>query len=141
MSDPAPRRLTAVWLMTAVLAAVLPRVGAAGDAGDAATPAIGARGHVGCGPDPRRVRRLSITEPGVYENILVDGEWTDGTLVKITADGVTLRNCEVRNGTHNAVAVYAKDVGHRLVQDPPRARRHLRRASATPTASPAGRRI
>ena len=57
-----------------------------------------------------RVQRLSITKPGVYENILVDGEWADGTLVKITADGVTLRNCEIRNGTHNAVTVYARDV-------------------------------
>ena len=93
--------------MTAVLAAALPRVGTAGDA---TAPAIGARGQVGCGPDPRRVQRLLITEPGVYENILVDGEWGDGTLVKITADGVTLRNCEVRNGRHNAVTVYAKDV-------------------------------
>jgi hypothetical protein len=85
-------------------------VGTAGDAGDADTPAIGARGQVGCGPAPRRVQRLLITEPGVYEDILVDGEWTDGTLVKITADGVTLRRCEVRHGTHNAIAVYARDV-------------------------------
>lgn len=79
-------------------------------AGDAVRPAIGAGGDIGCRSDAKRVRRLSITEPGVYENLLVDGEWTDGTLVKITADGVTLRNCEIRNGTHNAVTVYAKNV-------------------------------
>jgi hypothetical protein len=59
---------------------------------------------------PQRVQRLSINRPGVYENILVDGEWTDGTLVKINADDVTLRNCEVRHGTHNAVTVYASNV-------------------------------
>ena len=30
--------------------------------------------------------------------------------MKIQADGVTLRNCEIRHGTHNAVTVYASDV-------------------------------
>ena len=30
--------------------------------------------------------------------------------MKITADGVTLRNCEIRHGRHNAVTVSAKDV-------------------------------
>jgi hypothetical protein len=75
-----------------------------------APPAIGARSNVGCRNDPRRVQRLSINKPGVYENILVDGQWIEGTLVKITADGVTLRNCEIRHGRHNAVTVNAKDV-------------------------------
>jgi hypothetical protein len=92
-----------------LIAASVP-AGPATIAADAAGPAIGARGDVGCRPDAKQVRRLSVTEPGVYENLLVDGEWTDSTLVKITADGVTLRNCEIRNGTHNAVTVYAKDV-------------------------------
>jgi hypothetical protein len=100
---PRPRRLAVALLMIMVSAAPVVRAGAA-------TPAIGARGQVGCGAEPRRVQRLSITKPGVYENILVDGEWTDGTLVKIVADGVTLRNCEIRNGTRNAVTVYARDV-------------------------------
>ena len=72
--------------------------------------AIGAQGTIGCGPNAKRVQRLSITEPGIYENLLVDGEWVAGTLVKIAADGVTLRNCEIRHGTRNAVTVYAKDV-------------------------------
>jgi hypothetical protein len=71
---------------------------------------LGASGNVGCGMNPTRVERLSITRPGTYENILVDGQWTDSTLVKITADNVTLRNCEIRNGRHNAVTVYARDV-------------------------------
>jgi len=71
---------------------------------------IGSQQNVGCKSDPHRVQRLSITKPGVYENILVDGEWIDGTLVKITADGVTLRNCEIRNGRHNAVTVSGKDI-------------------------------
>ena len=48
--------------------------------------------------------------PGTYENMLVDGQWTDSTLVKINVDNVTLRNCEIRNGKHNAVTVYARDV-------------------------------
>jgi hypothetical protein len=65
---------------------------------------------VGCLENPKQVRRLQITEPGVYENYLVDGGFLARNLVKINADGVTLRNCEVRNGGHNAVTVYAKDV-------------------------------
>jgi hypothetical protein len=55
--------------------------------------------------NPTRVERLAITRPGTYENLLVDGEW-----MKITADNVTLRNCEIRSGRHNAVTVYARDV-------------------------------
>jgi hypothetical protein len=76
----------------------------------AAGPGIGVREPVGCGAEPRRVQRLSIDRPGVYDNILVDGEWIESTLVKITADDVTLRNCEIRHGKHNAVTVVAKDV-------------------------------
>ena len=102
-----------VWRRAAVLAlctsAFAGRADAEGQA-EAPAPAVGARGEVGCGPNPRRVRRLEISEPGVYEDLLVDGEWSDSTLVKITADGVTLRRWEIRRGRHNAVAVYAKDV-------------------------------
>jgi len=76
----------------------------------AAQPAVGVRGHVGHLQNPKRVRRLQITEPGVYENYLVDGGFLARNLVKINADGVTLRNCEIRNGGHNAVTVYAKNV-------------------------------
>jgi hypothetical protein len=71
---------------------------------------VGAAETAGCGPSPIRVKRLIIDKPGVYENYLVDGEWDDSTLVKINADGVVLRHCEIRRGRHNAVTVYAKDV-------------------------------
>lgn len=71
---------------------------------------VGPRGTVGCGADARRVQRLVIDAPGVYENLLVDGEWGTSTLVKITADDVTLRNCEIRHGRHNAVTVSARNV-------------------------------
>lgn len=71
---------------------------------------VGASGKVGCSNNPNRVQRLSITKPGVYEDFLVDGGWVSRNLVKINADGVTLRNCEIRNGRHNAVTVYAKNV-------------------------------
>jgi hypothetical protein len=36
--------------------------------------AIGVRGPVGCGENPKQVERLEITEPGVYENFLVDSD-------------------------------------------------------------------
>lgn len=71
---------------------------------------IGTQGQIGCAGNARRVQRLTISEPGVYENILVDGEWTDGTLLKINADNVTLRHCEIRHGKHNAVTIYARNV-------------------------------
>ena len=81
------------------------------DASDGPEPTkVGAPANVGCNAKPKRVKQLKIDKPGVYENYLVDGEWGDSTLVKITANDVTLRNCEIRNGKHNAVTVYAKNV-------------------------------
>lgn len=77
---------------------------------DAAQVKVGTHGAVGCADNAKRVRQLVITEPGVYENYLVDGEWGGSTLVKINADNVTLRRCEIRHGRHNAVTVYAKNV-------------------------------
>jgi hypothetical protein len=71
---------------------------------------IGTNGSAGCQSSPKRVQRLVITKPGVYENYLVDGDWATSTLVKITADDVVLRHCEIRHGRHNAVAVYARNV-------------------------------
>src|SRR5688572_10407441 len=59
---------------------------------------VGVQGTIGCGPDAKRVERLVISKPGVYENYLVDGKWGDSTLVKINADNVTLRRCEIRHG-------------------------------------------
>ena len=80
-------------------------------AGEDAVPLkVGTQGSIGCGPSPTRVERLVIDKPGVYENYLVDGEWGGSTLIKIDADDVTLRHCEVRHGKHNAITVNAKNV-------------------------------
>jgi hypothetical protein len=73
-------------------------------------PAFGAQGSVGCGAEAKRLDRLVITKPGVYENLLIDGEWAATTLVKITADDVTIRNCELRNTTKNAIVVAGKNI-------------------------------
>lgn len=78
--------------------------------GDGARPAVGAREDVGCLANPQEVRRLFATHPGVYENYLVDGGWVARNLVKISADDVTLRHCEIRNGRNNGVTVYADNV-------------------------------
>ena len=83
---------------------------AASHADDERSPAIGVRGPVGCRENPTRLQRLTIDKPGVYENLLIDGEWVASTLVKITADDVTLRNCEIRHGKHNALTIVAKNV-------------------------------
>jgi hypothetical protein len=74
------------------------------------SPVIGVCGQVGCRANAKRIQRLTIDKPGVYENLLIDGEWLDSTLVKITADNVTLRNCEIRHGRHNALTIVAKNV-------------------------------
>lgn len=71
---------------------------------------VGARGAVGCLENPKLVDRLQITRPGVYENYLVDSRWKGGNRVKITADNVTLRNCEIRNAAGNGVGVFATNV-------------------------------
>jgi Right handed beta helix region len=71
---------------------------------------VGTQGNVGCLKAPKRVDRLEITKPGVYENYLVDGGWGGGNRVKITADGVTLRHCEVRHCAGNGVGVFGKNV-------------------------------
>lgn len=71
---------------------------------------VGVQGLIGCRDNSRMVDRLLITRPGVYENYLVDSNWTGGNRVKITADDVTLRNCEIRNATGNGVGVFGKNV-------------------------------
>ena len=75
-----------------------------------AVDVIGSDGKAGCRENPKKVDRLSIKSPGVYENLLVDGAWGESTLVKIVADDVTLRNCEIHSGRHNAVLVVGKNV-------------------------------
>ena len=80
-------------------------------AGAADTPRkAGATGPVGARPDAKTVHRLEITKPGVYENLVVDGRWAAGNLVKITASDVTLRNCEIHSGAGNGVGVFAPRV-------------------------------
>ncbi len=80
------------------------------DAPPSLEPAVGARGRLGCLSDPTRVSRLVIDSPGLVENVLVDGDWAGRSLVKINADRVTLRHCEIRNARHNGIAVEASDV-------------------------------
>ena len=70
----------------------------------------GLQSPAGCGPEPKRVSRLEITEPGVYENYLVDGAGESGNIVKITANDVTLRHCEIRNARGNGVGVFGSNV-------------------------------
>lgn len=75
----------------------------------AETP-IGAQGAVGTSANPKTVNRLLITQPGIYENLLVDGAGASGNLVKITAEDVTVRNCEIRNGSGNGIGIFARNV-------------------------------
>ena len=71
---------------------------------------IGPYGKVGVLDNPKRVPRLEITKPGVYENYLIDAQGKGGNIVKITADDVTLRNCEIFNGSGNGVGVFGTRV-------------------------------
>ncbi len=70
----------------------------------------GCRGSVGTLEQPQLVNRLEITKPGVYENYLVDSQWQGGNRVKITADDVTLRNCEIRHASGNGIGVFGTNV-------------------------------
>ncbi len=70
----------------------------------------GTSGLVGTFDNPKRVNRLEIDKPGVYENYLIDAQGRGGNIVKITADGVTLRNCEIYNGSGNGVGVFGTRV-------------------------------
>jgi len=73
-------------------------------------PVIGLTDAVGPKGEIKRVRTLSIDKPGVYENYLVDAEWGDVDAVRIKADNVTLRNCEIRHARRDGVEVYGADV-------------------------------
>jgi len=60
---------------------------------------------------PKKARSLEIRDKGgVYENYLIDAEWADRDAVRILADRVVLRHCEIRNGLRDAIEVYANDV-------------------------------
>jgi hypothetical protein len=65
---------------------------------------------VGAPAGARRMRTLRIDNPGVYENLLVDGEWIDEDLVRVRADGVGLRNCTIRHGRRDALEIYGRNV-------------------------------
>lgn len=75
-----------------------------------AGPLAGTTGKVGTLDHPTVVDRLQITKPGVYENYRVDAQGRSGNIVKITADDVILRNCEIFNGTGNGVGVFGTRV-------------------------------
>lgn len=70
----------------------------------------GLTGPVGARPDAKRVTTLRIDESGVYENILIDGEWIDEDLVRIRTDNVVLRNCTIRYGRRDALEIYGRNV-------------------------------
>jgi hypothetical protein len=70
----------------------------------------GLTGPVGAPAGSKKVKMLRIEEPGVYENIIVDGEFGDFDLVRIRTDNVVLRNCTIRNGLRDAVEVYGRNV-------------------------------
>src|SRR5262245_39034367 len=89
------RRLGAALVVASFAAAWCGFNGVALGADEPRQRAFGTQGAVGCGEGVRRLERLVIDKPGVYENLLIDGNWTATTLVKIAADNVTLRNCEI----------------------------------------------
>ncbi len=79
-------------------------------AGWSSADPVGTQGVVGTLESPTVVHRLEITKPGVYENFLVDAGGKGGNTVKISCDDVTLRNCEIRNGTGNGIGVFGTRV-------------------------------
>lgn len=82
----------------------------AGAAEPSTRPVFGLTGAVGHLDNPRRLDALIIDKPGVYENYLIDANFVARDAVRIKADNVVLRNCEIRNGRQDAIEVYAADV-------------------------------
>ncbi len=80
----------------------------------AQTPtSIGVQGTCGVPTNtttPQSLSRLQITKPGLYENLIIDGNGASGNLVKITADNVALRHCEIRNGSGNGIGIFGTNV-------------------------------
>src|SRR5688572_7262685 len=103
-----PRSFALLSILAAL--ATIARAPATAAVANANANIAGLIGPVGARPDARKVRTLRITEPGVYENILVDGEWASEDLVRITADNVVLRNCTIRNGRRDALEIYGRNV-------------------------------
>lgn len=98
-------RREAVALMTAVLL-TRPTYAAAGNK----TVFAGLSGPVGAGANAKRMKTLVIEKSGVYENLLIDGEWAQADLVRIRADNVVLRNCTIRRSQRDGVEVYGRNV-------------------------------
>lgn len=71
---------------------------------------VGTHGIIGCKSNAKQVSRLEITKPGIYENFRIDAGGKSGNTVKITADNVTVRNCEIFNGSGNAIGVFGTKV-------------------------------
>ena len=95
-----PRRGVPTWLLAAILTT----------SQLCAAETAGLTGPVGAGPNARTVQTLRIDKPGVYENIIVDGQWIEQDLVRILCDDVVLRNCTIRNSRRDGVEVYGKNV-------------------------------
>lgn len=76
----------------------------------AAQTPVGAHGVIGAPAGSKVLNRLEITEPGVYENLIIDGQFKSGNLVKITADNVTLRHCEIRHSSGNGIGVFGEKI-------------------------------
>ena len=74
----------------------------------AAAEYAGLTGSVGAGANAKRVKELRITKPGIYENILVDGEWGQHDLVRILADDVVLVHHSLWPA--DGIEVYARNV-------------------------------
>lgn len=79
----------------------LPRPGTAG---------VGVQGTIGAPEGSPVVDRFEITRPGTYENLVIEGQWRSGNLVKITADDVVLRNCEIRHSSGNGIGIFGTRV-------------------------------
>ena len=103
-----PRHLGKV-VLPALIAFCAPELGGATSSRPVSDTA-GLAGPIGARADARKVRTLRIDQPGVYENILIDGEWISEDLVRITADNVVLRNCTIRHGRRDALEIYGRNV-------------------------------
>lgn len=70
----------------------------------------GLSGPVGAPANAKRLKTLRIEKPGVYENLLIDGDWGQEDLVRIRADNVVLRHCTIRHSQRDGVEVYGRNV-------------------------------
>lgn len=80
-------------------------------AGDRPAPRpVGVQGEIGCLANPKTASRLEISKSGVYENYRIDAQGKTGNTVKITANDVTVRHCEIFNGSGNGIGVFGTNV-------------------------------